>query len=78
MSRLERGIKDAKKVKLYRYQDPLMGPRTIPNPADMLGSVLTRLIHVDESDDDRDAMLMMTTTTTTATTKTTRLSLEKT
>jgi len=35
MSRLERGIKDPKRVKLYRYDDPAMGPRTMPNPTDM-------------------------------------------
>ena len=34
---VERGIKDWKKVALYRYEDPLMGPRTIPNPDNMLG-----------------------------------------
>jgi len=35
MARLERGIKDPKKLKLFRYEDPLMGPRTMPDPEDM-------------------------------------------
>jgi len=31
LARRERGIKDSKSVKLYRWSDPLMGPRKIPS-----------------------------------------------
>jgi hypothetical protein len=36
LARIERGIKDFKKVKLYRYEDPGMGPRNMPNPDEIL------------------------------------------
>lgn len=37
MSRMEKGIKDPKRLMLYRYEDPAMGPRLMPNPENMLG-----------------------------------------
>jgi len=39
MSRMEKGVKDPKKVILYRYEDPAMGPRLMPNPENMFGAM---------------------------------------
>jgi leucyl-tRNA synthetase len=31
LARVERNVKDGSKVKLFRYEDPVLGPRTIPS-----------------------------------------------
>ena len=44
MSRMEKGIKDPKRLMLYRYEDPAMGPRLMPNPENMLGYVINSFV----------------------------------
>lgn len=47
LARIERGIKDFKKVKLYRYEDPGMGPRNMPNPDEILAGL--KLLDLNDS-----------------------------
>ncbi len=57
LANLERNIKDHAKVKLYRYEDPILGPRKIPSAEDpMEGKVQIQEGELFSIDVDKDTV----------------------